>query len=241
MSKTQRSTRKRLHTRTPSRQPRTHSRSKAPESALARVSQRSLRVPDLPTPPAVERLLSFEAWTDYGRQLKEHEARLHEHLQTFQLVVGDWYNYGVEHWQRPAEKAAREIGYSRETIQNFAWVARRIPASLRGDDYTFEDYRTVAALDEESERAEWLEKKKENEWSGKELRRQIASARGHEPAPATADEREEQRGNALDELAREWNETGDKLARQGGEVSLAQADVYFDCANALARALGGGR
>lgn len=240
MPKTKQPTRKHS-TRTPVRKPRTPSRSQSPESALARVSQRRLHVPDLPTPPAVERLLSFDAWVDYGKQLKEHEARLREHLKTFQLVVGDWYNYGTEHWQRPAEKAAREIGYSKETVQNFAWVARRIPDSLRGDDYTFEDYRTVAALPEEAERKEWLEKKCENKWSGKELRRQIASARGDDPAPETAEEREHVRGSALDELVRQWNALGDTLTRKGGDLAVAQADVYFDCANQLSRALGGGR
>lgn len=207
--------------------PKTPSRTKSPLQ----------QIPALPAAPTVERLLSFDTWLDYGKQLKAHEGKLAEHVKTYQLVLGDWYAYGLGHWQRPAERAARELGYSKETIENFAWVARKIPPSLRGDGLTFEDYRTVAALSTEAERGEWLEKKQAGGWSGRELRLQIAKARGKPAAPSTKMERRQAEGNALTQLLAAWQAEGDALVAKRDEISLAQADVLFDCAARLERAL----
>ncbi len=211
-----------------------------PKTVQRTKGQRPLgEIPALPEPPTIERLLSFDAWLDYGKELKAHEGKLAEHVKTYQLVLGDWYAYGLGHWQRPAERAARELGYSKETIENFAWVARKIPPSLRGDGLTFEDYRTVAALPTEEERGEWLEKKQAGGWSGRELRQQIAKAKGKPAALSTQSERRQAEGNALTQLLAAWQAEGDALVARGDEISLAQADVLFDCTSRLQRAVEG--
>ncbi len=204
---------------------------------LQLVPKRLHPLPALPTPPTIERQLSFDAWRDYGEQLKAHEGQLAEHVKTFQLVVGDWYAYGVDHWQRPAERAARDLGYSKETIENFAWVARKIPSSLRNDDYSFEDYRAVAALPTADERGEWLAKKRAGDWSGRRLRQEIARAKGKPVAPSTQTARRQAEQDAVTGLVTIWQAEAEALLAKGEPTAMAQADVLFDCAARLERAI----
>lgn len=194
-------------------------------------------LPDTPA-PALEHLYSFDQWCDYGVQLAEYQSRLGEYVKAYQLLIGDWINYGISHWQRPAEREIKALGFSRETADNFAWVARRIPESLRGDEKaTFEDYRTVAALDSPKERAEWLEKKRANEWSGRELRRQIAAARGKPIAPTSAAARVTFERGAMEKLIEELCTEGTALLAMPDAISQAQGDVKLDCAARLRKAV----
>ncbi len=103
-----------MHATTPAVHVRRQSKPNLSDRAAAKrlqlVPKKLSQIPAIPPAPTVERLLSFDAWLDYGKELKAHESRIADHVKTFQLVVGDWYNYGVDHWKRPAERAAR-LGY----------------------------------------------------------------------------------------------------------------------------------
>lgn len=210
-------------------------------------ARRQSPLPDLPT---VERIPTFEAWLEFGKQLKDYESRLGAHVQRYQLVVGDWANYGTDQWGRAAESAIAKLGYSHETVRNLAWVARRIPASLRNDALTLEDYRAVAPLEDEGEREEWLDRKQSEQWSGRRLRDEIQQSRnGHgaeasscaeaKPVQATLTGVPVSRPkDGLRDLAGEWTADAETLIARGDELSRAQADVYLDCAARLKEAIG---
>ncbi len=189
----------------------------------------------------VSGITTFDGWKLYGKQLRDHDDQLAEHAKSFQLVLGDWANFGVSTWGEQAERAIKEIGYKPETIQNFKWVAARIPDSLRDEGTTLEDYRAVAPLATETERKEWLDKKKAEGWSGRRLREEIKKARaGQQARTDVPPERlTTSRRDALTALVDEFNATGDDLLKRGDELSKAQADVYFDCAAQLKDALKG--
>lgn len=218
-------------------------------------------VPKMSSLPVARHYQDFDAWYACGEQLSEFGDMLKRTGAQYQLVVGKWYNDGLlneSKWRKEntvnrkhkaisVEYAAQQLGFDKETIANWGWVERNtieMRKSLRGDalknghSLTFEDLRAVAALNSPKEQRQWIEKKRENEWSGAELRRQIAEARGKRVAPRALEEREAEQMDALMQLIAELNADGKQLLKKGDKLSLAQADVYFDCANRIKVALG---
>ncbi len=211
---------------------------KAPKTkALAVIHNRII------APVAVDKRLvklDFNGWKDEGKKLKNVERGLGKEVQRVQMAIGAWYNFGIHRWKKNAERAAKVLGYTLDTIQNFAWVDRRIPRSLRNDNLTFEHYRVAAALPREAQRKELLAKAIKNQISGKELRRQVQESKGVKAKPRTTVERREQSATGLTKLIADWRAKAKQLMATPAEDKLAkaQADVYFDCAHALATALG---
>lgn len=108
--------------------------------------------------------------------------------QAFQWVkrcetgVAWWLGDMVVHGDNMfGEEASQE--YERETIRKFAWVAEKVPASVRRRTLSYSHHEVVARLPvREQER--WLIAAEQNGWSVKELRRQLKDD------PAVADDKE---------------------------------------------------
>lgn len=222
-----------------------------PSTALA---QLPLELPgDIPTMPApVTREPTWDGWVQYGQALREHQGKLDRHVKNYQLVLGRWAAYGIDHWQRPAERKIKDLGFAPGTIANFAWVARRIPETLQNDGLSFEHYRAIAALPE-GEREEWAARAKAEDLSGRELHKRIgethkSNGNGKAAQPSLCNEGTEMdapaRGGGvvasspLEDLIADWTIGAERLIRRGDELSRAQADCYLDCANNLREALG---
>lgn len=190
-------------------------------------------------PPKLAKL-DFDDWKAEGKKLKMVELGLGKETQRLQMSIGAWYNFGVNRWKKNAERAAKVLGYTIETIRNFAWVDRRIGASLRNDGLTFEHYRIAAGLPKEKQRQELLNRAVKQKLSGKELRRQVQAERGVKPKPSSKVERKEEAATGLTRLVADWRAFGKNLMATPSEdkIAKAQADVYYACAHALATALG---
>jgi len=105
--------------------------------------------------------LTFEQYTNIGVQL----FRLREGLP---WLLGDWLVYGERVFGEEAAQAIADT-YSLQTLQNYAWVARAIPAKERRHGVSFSHHSEVAKYEKEI-RETWLDMTEQNGWNVAELR-----------------------------------------------------------------------
>ncbi|HZQ11019.1 MAG TPA: hypothetical protein VFD70_30895 [Anaerolineae bacterium] len=141
------------------------------------MAKKNLSVPALPKLPSVERELQFDEWAATMKDLFEFQNKLEGARVKYQLIVGRAFAYGQERWKRGAEHEVTRIGYAIGTLYNWSSVAKRISPALERDFLTFEDYRALAKLEDDTEREKWIALKQANSWSGKRLDAEILKSR----------------------------------------------------------------
>lgn len=216
----------------------------------------------IPQPPAA-RSLTFNQWSEYGRELLRFGRELRTQTKNYQLVCGRWFAAG-EAYGRARERYATQLGFALGTLYNWSSVAARIPRQLDALDLTFEDYRILATLPTDAERITWARRKLAEGWSGRELAARVLDARAapepstppsngahhDETAPGTDSHRavnstvSAPRGDApatgragrLSALIADWTHAAEQLQARG---DAALADAYLDCAAQLQETLGG--
>ena len=112
--------------------------------------------------------LSFEEWQSIA-------ARFGAAMSSAAFVIGDWIVYGEDHFRGQqrlpnfesksigARRVASEIynealrltGLDRSTLITYAYVSRRVPASLRNEHLSWEHHKAVAKLNEDGQQR-WL-------------------------------------------------------------------------------------
>jgi hypothetical protein len=90
--------------------------------------------------------------------------------------LGDWLVYGQNLYPDRYERVINETGLDYKTLRNYAWVARKVPASGRRDKLSFQHHAEVAGLSEDQQH-KWLAMAEENGWTRGELRRRIRDSR----------------------------------------------------------------
>lgn len=134
---------------------------------------------------AVHTLLSFEEWAALA-------PRLNEASRCVAFLIGDWLIYGEAHFAKPGKQPARRVdsaayeramaatGLDRSTLITYAYVARRVPASLRNEDLSWEHHKAVAKL-EARDQTRWLKTALNGDKSGvvstRRLRKSITAGR----------------------------------------------------------------
>ena len=113
--------------------------------------------------------VDFETWKGVGKWLLAVS-----NASTW--CLGDWLLYGEHAFGDRYRQALAETNLDYQTLRNYAWVARRFPASRRHDRVSFPHHAEVAALSE-SEQELWLQRAERSGWSRNELRRQLGPAR----------------------------------------------------------------
>jgi hypothetical protein len=108
--------------------------------------------------------LSFEEWQSMA-------SRFGAAMSSAAFVIGDWLVYGEDQrfpgfesesigTRRVAaeiyNEALRLTGLDRSTLITYAYVARRVPASLRNEQLSWEHHKAVAKLDGEQQQR-WLQ------------------------------------------------------------------------------------
>lgn len=134
--------------------------------------------------------MTFEEWTQFAPHLGDAALALG-------FAIGDWLIYGerfaaqrplpgfenmpakVPHERYEAALLATRLDIS--TLHNFAYVARRVPRSLRHELLSFEHHRAIARLDEAKQK-EWIataiaENESGRRMSVRRLRRSIEAGR----------------------------------------------------------------
>lgn len=126
----------------------------------------SLTLPDSPkfiisrTGLAVHASLSFAEWASLA-------PRLNVASRCIGFLIGDWLVYGQTQFASPnTTKAARvsagdyaaaveATGLDHTTLATYAYVARRVPQSLRRENLSWEHHKVVAKLEQDSQ-SRWL-------------------------------------------------------------------------------------
>ena len=91
--------------------------------------------------------LDYDEWVNIGHQLKAMS-------QGLMFWVGDWLNYGEEHYGEMYAQAMDITGYSYRTVKQAKYIAKKFPPEARNDALSFTHYTAVAG--EEPERAKAL-------------------------------------------------------------------------------------
>ena len=159
----------------------------------------SLTLPDSPkftvsrTGLAVHASLSFTEWASLA-------PRLNEASRCIGFLIGDWLAYGQTQFANPTAKKASRVsaddyaaaveatGLDHTTLATYAYVARRVPHSLRHEKLSWEHHKVVAKLEHDGQ-SRWLR----IAGSGKEvvstrrLRKSISAGRLLKPADMKLD------------------------------------------------------
>ncbi|WCD86486.1 hypothetical protein KPP03845_102836 [Streptomyces xanthophaeus] len=89
--------------------------------------------------------------------------------------LGDWLIFGQETYPGRYRQAMEETCLDYKTLRNYAWIARRFPASERHPKVSFQHHAEVASL-EPAKRAMWLERAAQEGWSRNALRQHLRQA-----------------------------------------------------------------
>lgn len=90
---------------------------------------------------------------------------------------GDWLVYGQERYPGKYRQAMEETGLDYKTLRNYAWIARRFPASERHPRLSFQHHAEVASLDSVQRRT-WLERAAREGWSRNRFRHELRKELG---------------------------------------------------------------
>ena len=104
--------------------------------------------------------LSFEEWSELATSIGQA-------ARSIGFIIGDWLVYGQSLFgtegfaDRRVDSASYQVainatGLDLSTLQNYAYVSRNIPHSLRTERLSWEHHRLVAKLPE-TEQQEWIE------------------------------------------------------------------------------------
>jgi len=63
-----------------------------------------------------------------------------------QWWLGDWANLYRDAWGHMYDKLAEAMGTEQRTLENYAWVARKVPQAMRRESLGFTHHRLVAGL-----------------------------------------------------------------------------------------------
>ena len=138
--------------------------------------------------------LSFSEWEAMA-------SRFGAAMSSAAFVIGDWLVYGEDHFRGQGrlpgfeedaiasrkvsaefyEAALRLTGLDRTTLATYAYVARRVPASLRNEELSWEHHKAVAKL-EPHDQTKWLQVAREGQGgegavSTRRLRKSIIAGR----------------------------------------------------------------
>ena len=110
--------------------------------------------------------LSYEEWAQMANEIGRAGRAIG-------FVIGDWINYGEARWREKYDEALKVTRLSRQTLEDYAYVARKIESSLRQDDLDFSIHATVAKLKSAEEKEYWLCVAKKHDLTVRRLRKSI--------------------------------------------------------------------
>lgn len=141
--------------------------------------------------------LSYEDWASEGPTLVWM-------AQSAPWWLGDWLRYGERRWPDVYAQAVEASGLSVQTLQNYQWVADRIPPAERVQEVPFSHHRAVAAL-EPAQRSGLLERARDEHMTEGEVRGRVRQIKegGAAPLPEAPPEPNETLAAAAPEVVRE--------------------------------------
>lgn len=112
--------------------------------------------------------MPFESWREVG-------SKIVVIANCSAWWIGDWLVYGERMYGDRYEQAITDTSLGYQTLRNYAWVARKVPASRRRDLLSFGHHAEVAALPDD-EQDIWLARAEQLSWSRNRLRQGLRAA-----------------------------------------------------------------
>lgn len=113
--------------------------------------------------------LAFKQWLTAGELLKSLDRSL-------PWMIGDWLNYGEDHYGETYTQALDNTDYEYQTLNDQKWVAAKIEVSRRRENLSWSHHREVAAISSK-EQDFWLDVAERECLTRKELRARIKTPR----------------------------------------------------------------
>ncbi|MEL6404360.1 MAG: hypothetical protein AAFR81_08335 [Chloroflexota bacterium] len=112
--------------------------------------------------------ITQEEWWAFFAGIEKIESAI-------QFIIGDLAVYGEDEFADITYEAiAEKTGYKKETVENYASVARNVPQEIRVPELSFNHHYHVAKFNGKvNKQKQWLEDAKENNWSVRDLQEAI--------------------------------------------------------------------
>lgn len=89
---------------------------------------------------------------------------------SLQWLIGDWLVCGEDYLKIGKVELAAMVDRDLHTFENYAWVARSLPYSLRRESLSFGHHMLVAGLESDREKVRWLDSAQKEKWSIGQMR-----------------------------------------------------------------------
>jgi hypothetical protein len=123
---------------------------------------------------------NYSLWVREGRVLGARRKSLIDGFSDLQFQIGDWLIEGEDGGfkvQKGLYKVAEELtGYKTKSLRDFAYVARRVPPSIRIDK-PWATHQAVASLKTEALRKQALDRAIEKGWKVRDVRKALAKVK----------------------------------------------------------------
>lgn len=147
--------------------------------------------------------LTFEEWQALGIELAPV-------AKSIGFIIGDWINYGDGRYGEKYTEALKLTGLSLATLQEYAYVARRVETSVRTEVLDFTHHKVVAKVKDPEAQRKWLDTAVKENLSVARLRKSMNFGR-----LATEDEMEQDPADRgvvthlalINRLIRWWKQT----------------------------------
>lgn len=147
--------------------------------------------------------LTFEEWQALGIELAPV-------AKSIGFIIGDWINYGDGRYGQKYADALKLTGLSLATLQEYAYVARRVETSVRTEVLDFTHHKVVAKVKDPEAQRKWLDTAVKENLSVARLRKSMNFGR-----LATEDEMEQDPADRgvvthlalINRLIRWWKQT----------------------------------
>ena len=110
--------------------------------------------------------LTFEEWEDLGQKIAPIG-------KSIGFIIGDWINYGENHWGERYEESLRKTGLAYQTLANYSYVSRKVQFSLRKENLDLHHHLVVAKLKTPEEKEFWLSMAEKHKLGVHRLRKSI--------------------------------------------------------------------
>lgn len=110
----------------------------------------------------VEGRITQEEWWAFFEGVQKIESAM-------QFIIGDLAIYGEDEFRISYDEIAARTGYKKETVENYAYVARNMPQALRNPALSFNHHYLVASLDTAEVKQQWLATAAEHDLSVRNL------------------------------------------------------------------------
>jgi len=156
------------------------------------------------TPTGIEfsEELSFDEWDALGQKLAPVG-------KSIGFIIGDWINYGENHWGERYKDALERTGLAYQTLAQYSYVARKVQFSCRQEKLGFEHHLVVAKIKDSEEQRYWLDMAVKHKLGKRRLRKSINFGRlatEQEVAGDPHDKRHTTYLSLLNKIRRWWQE-----------------------------------